>query len=558
MVMEFETTVWMTHRRLAVGFLLVCVPVCALGMLRFRSNMEDVLQWLPNSSPEREVYNEFVAQFGADDFVVVSWPNCDLNDRRADQFSAALRAGNGLGLIRDARSGRELIVQLHEDARLPARTVIARFRGFYFGQDGHQTCVVVSLSQQGMAHRRAAMSHILSVAQSVLGEATERLVIGGYPQVGAYGDQVIRESIFQLVGPSCLVSTVLAWFCLRSLRVTLAILIVAGLAAALSIAMVTLSGALWGGLSSANPTLIYILTVSGAVHLVNYARGVTGPDLSRQILQIGWKPCVYSSVTTAAGMLSLCRSDFPAVREFVRYCAAGILVALACQLILVPVALEWLHRDLRRSPSRLWRWADLFVGQVGGLPKRLMRALCRSDLGAYGRPPTCSTSKSTTRSSVRWPDRLLNWVLRNDALVVACFLAAGIAVRAGLLSLDANLDVERNFHASTPVMRQISWLERTLGPLEQTECVLRFPNTSQDTFVERMQIVHDVQSALRALPSVRGVLSLVDSLPTEPTGGGVRRTMVRTLYRRSVNRSRGRPSTNSLFVGGQQGRALAD
>jgi len=480
----------MTNQKIALLFLLACLPICGLGIQRFESNMEDVFQWLPDESQERRIYDRFVGRFGADDFVVVSWPTCDLNDPRADLISQALRGNSPKELIDDSVSGRELIEQLRDAARLDPAEIIERFRGFYFGLHSNHTCVIVSLTEKGMANRRDTITHIKSIARGVLGSDSEHLVFGGYPQVGAYGDEVIRSSMTRLVGPSCLVSTLIAWLCLRDFRTTVAILITSALGAGLSIAFVTLTGSKWGGLSSIIPTLAYIMTVSGSVHLANYGRNLNGPGLARQILRIGWKPCLFSAITTSVGMLSLCRSDFPAVRAFGAYCAAGVMGAVVCQLILIPVALEWLHRQHGNS------------------------------------------------SEPHWQDHLLRRLMQFDRQIVFFYLLIAGGLCSGLATLNANMEVERNFRADSPVMQDIQWLEHSLGPLEQTEVVLSFPASSADRFTQRLRIVAATQRAIDALPTVHGTLSLANSLPSEPGGGGLRQLAARVGYSRALSRVR--------------------
>ena len=55
-----------------------------------RSNLNDVRDWLPAHFPETAEYRWFREQFGSEEFVVVSWPGCDLNDTRLEKLAANL------------------------------------------------------------------------------------------------------------------------------------------------------------------------------------------------------------------------------------------------------------------------------------------------------------------------------------------------------------------------------------------------------------------------------------------------------------------------------------
>ena len=56
-----------------VTLLLFGFVFCFAGLSRFQTNSEDVVQWLPDNSPSRAVYDAFEQKFGSDDFLIVTW-----------------------------------------------------------------------------------------------------------------------------------------------------------------------------------------------------------------------------------------------------------------------------------------------------------------------------------------------------------------------------------------------------------------------------------------------------------------------------------------------------
>jgi predicted RND superfamily exporter protein len=477
-------------RLFAIAFYGCGLVVCLFGFLRFESNMEDVYQWLPDRTPDRELYDEFVRQFGVDDFLVATWPECTIADPRADAFADALKRDDTAGLIDRAVSGRQLIRELVARQRQSPNQVIDRFKGVYFGPAGRATCVMVMLSARGMDQRGASVDFVKRIAQQRIGIPTEQIVLAGNPQVGAYGDAIVRSSIANYVGPSCLISTLVAWVCLRSFGLTAVVLAVGGLAAGLSIAIVILSGAKWGGLSSVIPSLAYILSVSGALHLVNYSR--TGGDgrLLFRVLRIGWKPCLLSALTTAAGMVSLCRSEFPAIREFGIYCASGVVVSLACQLLLIPCCIDWLN------------------------PKHF---------------PIIDE-----RTESPFLDALIPW----SRVIVLVFVLVTLGSGFGLRHLRSDLEVERNFSSRASVIQDIAWFEKHLGPVDQTEILVSFEQVTPEGFDHRLRLIRQAEGALELSPDVSKVLSVSAWLPDEPVGRGLRATAARAAYRMSVQEKR--------------------
>ena len=451
--------------------------------------MQDVVQWLPDETPQRETYNEFVDQFGTDDFVVVTWPGLRVDNNDGDIFSRALVDADQESLIEQSVSGRQLIAKLNEHHRQSIRSILTRFEGIYFGPDRRTTCVVVVLTARGMDNRGEAMRLIQRVAANSLSLDADQLVLAGHPQIGAYGDEMIRRSMMGYVAPSCVVATIVAWLCLRNITMTLAIFAIGGLASSLSVAVITLSGAKWGALSSVIPTLSYVLTVSGALHLLSYSRSRGSQPAFKYVLRVGWKPCLLSCLTTSAGLMSLCISGFPAIREFGVYSACGVLVSLACQLLFLPCMIDWLS---------------------SGYPT------------------------AQTRSSSAFLERILPW----SSTIVAGFIVVTIIAGLGLPVLRSDLEVERNFSADTSLIKDIRWLEQHIGPVEQSELLVTFEYTDDQSFHNRLNAIRQVESALVSSELVSQTMSVADWIPDQPSGRNLRNTIARSTYRTVVNGSR--------------------
>ena len=489
-------------RRAAAAFCVVAAALCVWGALRLEPKMADVFQWVPDRSPERSAYERFRRDFGADDFLIAWWPGCDVTDPRCDRFAALLTAPNApaADLYREATSGRDVLRRLGVpvDAASAERlreAIPEGLRGIYFAEGGDETCVVLTQTAEGMDRRREACAAAIDAARRA-GVPPDDLRLAGYPVFGAFGDRMIVQTLVDSFLPCCAVTATAAWLFLGSVRAAAAALVVSALAAGLSVAAVTLSGADWGGLSTIIPTLTYILTTSGSIHLLHYARpdggeseadkgeGNAAPGSGRRALRVGWRPCALSAATTAAGMLPLCRSEFPAVREFGLYCATGIAGSLLCQLLLIPAAVD---RFRLAPPHRGGRW--LSSGLLPGI------------------------------------------VLRRPAAALAVAAAVVGLAAAGLLRLKSDFGVERLFSPDTVVRRDAALLKRILGPLQQTEVVVRFSGVTEEGFPERLAAVRALESRLAALPETHATFSVAAWLPEPPDETGLRGILARRVYR---------------------------
>ncbi|HUS39168.1 MAG TPA: hypothetical protein VMX74_06940, partial [Pirellulales bacterium] len=69
----------------ALGF-----PVAINGSIQAqKTNNNNVKQWLPDS-PTTDRYDSFLRHFGSDEFAIVSWEGCTLDDPRVEQYAKLL------------------------------------------------------------------------------------------------------------------------------------------------------------------------------------------------------------------------------------------------------------------------------------------------------------------------------------------------------------------------------------------------------------------------------------------------------------------------------------
>ena len=99
------------------------------------------------------------------------------------------------------------------------------------------------------------------------------------------------------------------------------------------------------------PSLIFVVSVSGGVHLTNYYRdavreqGLAGAPL--QALRWGWVPCLLSAATTSLGVISLIASHLVPIQKFGMYASVMVMVGTGTLFLLLPSLFE-------QWPSRKW------------------------------------------------------------------------------------------------------------------------------------------------------------------------------------------------------------
>jgi len=172
----------------------------------------------------------------------------------------------------------------------------------------------------------------------------ETLRMGGPPVDNSAIDVEGERTLFRLAGLSAIIGLGISWLCFRSIRLTSMIFSCAILAAGVALALIYFSGGQVDAIMLTMPSLVYVLALSGAIHIVNYYhdairdRGLEGaPD---RALGHAWKPCTIATMTTALGLGSLCTSQLIPIANFGWYTALGVLATLALLFLLLPALLS--------------------------------------------------------------------------------------------------------------------------------------------------------------------------------------------------------------------------
>jgi predicted RND superfamily exporter protein len=480
------------------------VPLIVWGVFEaIRSNSNDVRDWLPADYPETQQYRWFTRHFGVQDFIVASWPDCTLDDRKLDEFARNLselagRDKDGSPFAR-VLTGRSLVEKLcAPPVSLSQELAISRLRGSVIGPDGRHTCAVMTL-HDGAARRLEPAMELIRQAAERAGVRREEVRLGGIPVVNAALNEESTRSLVRLAGVSGFLGLVIAWLCFRDLRLTMLVLAVGVYSAAASLAVVPLVGRPLNAVLITMVPLVYVTAVSGAIHLSNYyldalqhgsRRRAPGNAVAHAAV-----PLLLAASTTVLGLLSLGYSDLNPIRMFGVFSAVGVVLGSAAQFLVLPAALAvWMPRVTR----------PLSTVKVEANPSHL----------------------------TLWP-KLGEWVTAHAGIVVTvCLIATGAGV-VGLLQTRTSIQMFRLFSRSTPVVPMTRWLEERLGATIPLEVIVRFRPESETTVVERMRLVAAIHARLRVVPAASGCLSAATFAPPE-----VYRSARESVVRRAVINSR--------------------
>jgi len=478
------------------------------------TNQNDVRDWLPAGDQASQELAWFQEHFAGEQFAVVSWDGCTLGDTQKLQLLAAklkLKTEPAAGqrpLIKSVLTGPQLVDQLTSPPlQLPYEEALYRLEGSFVGpapEDGEDrertTCMLVTLSKYGQStndNKRAAIDMIKSLAIQECAVAPDALHMGGPPVDNVAIDEEGQRTLVRLVGLSGVVGLFLSYLCFRSFKLTIMVFAVGVLSAALSLAVVFYFGIfeIYGlGRAAARlgtvdailmsmPSVVYVLGLSGAIHIVNYyrdARRETGTaGAAETAVSHGWLPCTLAAVTTAVGLGSLYISDITPIKKFGVFSAIGVVGTLALLFTLLPVSL---HRFPPSNDPRRNR---------------------RSRLAGLGR-------------------HVADRIIKHNILVASACIVALIFFAAGLTRIETRIQLLKLFDADARIIQDYRWLETHLGNLVPMEVVLsvepeRFRSGDEPAvddsgiyrlnLLDRMRLAKRVQRRIEALPHVGRSLS---------------------------------------------------
>jgi predicted RND superfamily exporter protein len=499
--------------------ILACLlPLILWGASKIKIGSASAHAWLPEGRVERSRYEWFTNQFGSDQYLVVSWDGCTLSDRRLKELAQKIQeldsqeSEKSTGpLIDSLQTSGDLVSSLVDPPLgLPAPVARTRLEGSFIGKDG-TAAIFIRFNPEGIASQSASIELVRSAADQVQGLGREQLQMVGSIYEAYAVDQAAEKSLRKLVIPSSLMGVLLAWICLRSVRGAITVLLIAGIGQLIAVAVVATTGGEFSAVLIVLPTLVFMLTLSAAVHFMNYYGDVAyshRDHLGSRAILLGLKPSALATVTTSLGMIALATSQLSPVRTFGLYSASCLCLATLVLFLAFPKLSDWLcsSRYLVQTTSDIHDKSQ-FTG-----------------------------SHDSSPPVAPWATTYAAWVQSNYlAICIGGFSLLAISFY-GLWHLKSSTKFDDMFPVKSQTRESMAWIEEHLGPIASVEVLLKFPNPSELEPFDQLVWVDRVTQELRSNPDIGGVASAVTFLPKLPSGGRIRDVSKRAVMRTAVSK----------------------
>ncbi|MDH4281209.1 MAG: MMPL family transporter [Myxococcales bacterium] len=211
-------------------------------------------------------------------------------------------------------------------------------RGTVVSEDGKSIALYVPIESKDQSHR---ISEEIRAIIDGFGTSTDHFYITGLPVAeDTFGVEMFKQ--MAISAPlAALVIFLLMWWFFRSFALVLSPMIVALTTVIITMGALIASGFTVHIMSSMIPIFLMPIAVVDSVHLLSefvdsYPKHGDRKAAIKEVVSHLFSPMLYTSLTSAAGFLSLTMTPIPPVRVFGVFVAFGIAVAFVLTILFVP------------------------------------------------------------------------------------------------------------------------------------------------------------------------------------------------------------------------------
>lgn len=533
---------WLVFAAIGAAFLLV-----AYGAKQGRQNMSNrVIDWLPSGFEETRDFNWFLAHFQEGSLLMLSWDGCQVEDPRLEAIADELLAPNPDGspsyCWKVMTSGDVFRNLMSEPLDLSRSEAFDRMRGWILSQDNSQGSLIIFLSPKGYEAIHAAIDRIRSVTAAVTELSDGEYRIAG-PSIDSVAiDDATNRSQKKLLPLFLFVCVFMLFALLKSWLAVFVIFMAAIFNEEMSAALIYYTRTNLDSISLLCASLLFVLTISGGLHLLNYYRdniqrngkqGAVTSAMANAAL-----PCGLACLTTVLGLFSLTVSQVIPIRNFGIFSTVALILGTCLFFVMIGSFIE-------QFPILSWQTPQKCAGSPQSKENRDESAGAQKSL-----------KKSCPDLSI---DRLWNRfpgvVCRHRRILTAINLTLLFFFAWNLPKLETTVTFHGMFRADAPVLQDYDYLENKIGGLVPVEVVVNIPKESNAaaTPLEMLGLLDVIEQTLWEIDGVESSLSALTFVPFLPDtqSSGLRAVGTRSAFNKVVENRYDELTEGCLYDGRQ-------
>ena len=471
-----------------VGVMLAGLISAALQLPRIQLQ-DDLATWLSKDDEHARALEQLESYFPPEERILVSWDSSSLSDPRIGEFKKRITP---LPYISKVRTAADVVQQITR-WKVDENEAIRRLTGVLIGPERQITTestdgaaavdrrvsCVLTFSEEGIANPEAAMKSIQAAAVES-GIKAEEFHADGSLVTSLAVDQEVLKATWNTVDPlqrppvfaiTAVAGVLLSFVLLRSVRIGLMVTAAAWFTAIVTTALMPVLGHTMNMVTIVMPTLLVVITISSAIHVTNYwrhaaAMGDVNPIASA--VRVGWWPCFLANATTAVGLLSLTISQLVPIRDFGIFSTIGTLLS--------------------------------FVVVIVGFPAMLRLSNIQPN--------------TKLEASPFW-GRVAERICRHRTAIISSAIVMGLCTGFGLQWLKTEVKVGRYFPEHSRLIQDSRFLEDNVGGTSSFDLLVHFGEeySEKKFFLERLELIREIEEAVRQHASISGAISLADFQP---------------------------------------------
>lgn len=427
------------------------------------SSNNDIETWLPKDSQVKAVYDQFKADFGAEEFILVG-----LDEASEDPALLEAMADRIVRLetVRHCWSPGRLTKTMTE-LSVPEEEINLRLIGLVKAENSEFAGLLVIPSELGIKDRARFVDEIEAELEYCQIPA-DQYSLAGSPVLTAELDRLggyeSSEFFFRM---TLMVCASLLYYYLRDIRLTLVLLGITVWGITVTNAAVQLTGNEMNFILGALSVMVMIFTLANCIHFLHYYTSLEGDDeqIGRALIRAA-KPCSLATLTTTIGLISLSVSNILPVRQFGYFAAFGCVVAMYVGIFLTPAAIVLcpIQRLTDHSGSRFFAW----VGRI---------------------------------------------IIHNNRPTIAVSAVLTLIAGFGLVWTHTHIEPTDFLSPRSKVISDLRKVEKELAGIDSIEAVVDFKD-ADIPFVEKLNRIRELEAVIREHKHVRLTVSQGTFFPT--------------------------------------------